>query len=152
MSKSIFYKGGKFFIGGRDYADSLFSQDGVIKAIGDDSFKDQADEVVDLTDRFIAPDFIDDIKNVEYDFDDIHDEELILYNKRISKFMTSGEEMPGLKVGDPTNLVVFDEDFTDLKKGRYVESKRLILGDEVRYDEEDFKDEQMYRLLINEQF
>lgn len=152
MSKSIFYTGGKFFVGGDQYADSLFSVDGVIKAIGDDSFKAQADNVVDLTGKFIAPDFIDDIKNVEYDFEEIHDEMLIMYNKRMSKFMTTEEVMPGLKVGDETNLVVFDEDFTHLQMGRYVESKRLIVKDEIVYDEEDFKDEQMYRLLVNEQF
>ena len=152
MSKSIFYTGGKFYVGGGQYADSVFSKDGVIAGIGDDSFKGQADQVVDLTGRFIAPDFINDIKNVEYDFEEIHDEELIMYNKKMSKFMTSDEEMPGLKVGDETNLVVYDEDFTNLQMGRYVESKRLIAADEVVYDEEDFKDEQMYRLLINEQF
>lgn len=152
MSKSIFYTGGKFYVGDGQFADSVFSKDGVIVAIGDGSFKDQADQVVDLTGRFIAPDFINDVKNVEYDFEEIHDEELIMYNKKMSKFMTSDKEMPGLKVGDETNLVVYDEDFTDLQRGRYVESKRLIAADEVVYDEEDFRDEQMYRLLINEHF
>lgn len=151
MSKSIFYTG-HFFVGGCEYADSLFSEDGVIKAIGDDSFKDKAEEVVDLTDMYIAPDFVDEIKNVEYDFEEILDEELIMFNKKMSKFMTSGEEMPGFKVGDVTNMVVFDEDFTNLRMGRYVESKRLIVADEVTYDEQDFKDEQMYRMLINEHF
>ena len=155
MSK-IFYIGGGFYIGNKLYADSLYSEDGKIVAVGNmeeiGEYKNKADSIVRLDERYVYPDYTGFIEEVEYDFYDTGDEMLTLYDKKMAKKVTSGKEMPGFKVGDPTNMAVYSGNLMKLVPGKTMEVRRLILEDKVIYDEEEYLEEQWYELMLTQQF
>ena len=153
---SIFYTDGKFFTGDGRYVDSLFSKDGKVVAVGSmeeiGGYKNEADKIVRMEDRFVYPDYTGFIEEVEYDFNDIGDDLLTLYDKKQAKKVIAGQATEGFKPGDDTNLTVYTENLLKTVPGKCFEVRKLVLKDQVIYDEEEYLEEQWYEMLLTQQF
>ena len=156
MGNSIFYTDGKFYLGNNSYANSMFSRDGKVVALGHmeeiGEYKNEADKIVYMEEKYIYPDYTGFIEEVEYDFYETGDELLTLYDKKMAKKVTSGKEMPGFKLGDESTMAVYSSNLMKLVPGKTMEVRRLIVEDKVIYDEAEYLEEQWYELMLTQQF
>lgn len=156
MGNSIFYTDGKFYLGNNSYANSMFTRDGKVVALGDmediGGYKNEADKIVRMEEMFVYPDYTGFIEEVEYDFYDTGDELLTLYDKKMAKKVTSGKEMPGFAPGDDATMAVYSANLMKLVPGKTMEVRRLIVENKVIYDEEEYLEEQWYELMLTQQF
>lgn len=156
MGDSIFYTDGKFYLGNNNYANSMFSRDGKVVALGDmeeiGGYKNEADKIVRMEEQFVYPDYTGFIEEVEYDFNETGDELLTLYDKKMAKKVTGNGGLPGFSVGDESTMAVYSANLMKLVPGKTMEVRRLIVEDKVIYDEEEYLEEQWYELMLTQQF
>lgn len=155
--KKTLYINGKFFVGESEFADSLFCSGEIIKDLGATAemkkYEEKADEIVDLEERYVFPDFTGFIRNVEYDFSENGEDLLHAYDKKMANKVLADDVNECLQIGDVADFAVYDVDIIKATTyNKIYEARKLIVKGEVFYDEEEYAKEQWYWLLASQQY
>lgn len=152
----LFFWNGKFYSGNGEYTECLYVEDGIIKASGSmkdiGEFRENADSSENMEGKYVYPDFCGFAPEVEYDFNDICDEMLSVYDRKMASSVLAGKHY-GFAEGDVCNMAVYDADLIrNTAPGKSMQVKRLYVDGKVKYDEEEYLEEQWYELLLTQQF